>query len=92
MVRLKVPGDSFRINLNAFQFLMVRLKEMLQYAPQEFYLFQFLMVRLKVYRTYITEQGMKFQFLMVRLKDDEGESIFNRKKISIPYGSIKSFM
>ena len=49
------------------------------------------MVRLKVKMSVgAVKEGVKFQFLMVRLKDEQKEINKQLKRISIPYGAIKS--
>ena len=51
-----------------FQFLMVRLKEVISAFQKEIRRFQFLMVRLKENRKTLAFIDTMFQFLMVRLK------------------------
>ena len=56
------------------------------------YRFQFLVVRLKAQSKITSSIICIFQFLMVRLKEGKNTRRNRTKRISIPYGSIKSIM
>ena len=77
-----------------FQFLMVQLKDLYtRVRLVEVFTFQFLMVQLKVtWKRRMFVLASAFQFLMVQLKEPVRVSTAHRFLISIPYGSIKSYV
>ncbi len=64
----RIKFSFFEQLKNGFQFLMVRLKVLVNDVDYLSARFQFLMVRLKVLEKIVNKIYHKFQFLMVRLK------------------------
>ena len=91
LVRLKVSSNGHKTcQVKKFQFHLVRLKVRHRNKTSTSHQFQFHLVRLKEPDDVPAPDPTPFQFHLVRLKGIRTTKLVNRKRISIPFSTIKS--